>query len=97
MKIKNDKEICRHKKINSRFRKSGFRPDSSFGLKIGTTHRPNNTPSVLKDVHTVKLLITTLGIYSVDLPLEGINNRGRVIIRGLKFERVLGYFLGVII
>jgi len=48
-------------------------------------------------VSTVYPLITTLGNYCFDHPLKGVINRGRVIIRGLKFERVLGHFWGVII
>jgi len=42
---------------------------------------------------TVYPLITTLGNYCFDLSLEGVINRGRVIIRGLKFKRVLGVIM----
>ncbi|CAK5073108.1 unnamed protein product [Meloidogyne enterolobii] len=46
---------------------------------------------------TIYPLTTTLGNYCFDLLLEGVINQWRVIIRDLKFERVLGHLLGVII
>ena len=52
------------------------------------------TSDRIETVFTVYPLITILGNYCFDLPLEGVINRGRVIIRGLKFERVLGHLFG---